>query len=73
MAGFSTKVIWIKAIVARLFISWPKLTVNAVMKHFLEFDKTQKDHMLQQKQGGRSTKCTLDKGDNTIICKDQQI
>ena len=52
--GFPTKATWLKAINARFFATWPMLTAKAVAQYFPDSDKTQKRHMLQQRQGVHS-------------------
>ena len=54
-AGFPVESKWIKAIKAGNYVTWPELTTEAVHKHFLESDETQKGHMKQQRQNVRST------------------
>jgi hypothetical protein len=49
--GFLTKRTLIKAIHNVHLNSFPRLTVNAVNKHFPESDETQKGHMKQNHQG----------------------
>ena len=55
-ADFPTKTVWIKAINAGNFATWPHLTAKAVRKHFPESDETAQGHMKNVKQELRSTK-----------------
>jgi hypothetical protein len=43
-AGFQTKPTWLKAIKNKQFSSWPRLTTDAVRRHFPDSDKTHKGH-----------------------------
>ena len=63
-AGFPVQSKWIKAIKAGNYVIWPELTTEAVHKHFLESDETQKGHMKQQCQNVRSTKVKQNATDN---------
>ena len=47
---------WLNAIRAGFFATWPMLTTKAVEKYFLESEETQKEHMQQQWQGVQLTK-----------------
>jgi hypothetical protein len=49
-AGFPTKPMWIKAINAGFFNSWPMLTTTNVNKYFPQSEETQKGHMRQKKE-----------------------
>jgi hypothetical protein len=53
-AGFPIKEIWMDAIKAGNFITWPSLTTLAVRRHFPDSNKTQKGQMKIQRQGVRS-------------------
>lgn len=55
-ACFPTKATWLKAIKGGNYATWPKLTEEAVRKHFPKSDKTQQGHMRGIQQGIRSTK-----------------
>ncbi len=58
LAGFSTKSMWIEAIINNHYASWPGLIVKAVTKHFPESKETMKGHGQKGKSGLRSTKTT---------------
>ena len=47
---------WVKAICAGNYVSWPGLTIKKVNKYYPETDETPKEHMRQVRQGVRSTK-----------------
>ena len=47
---------WVKAIRAGNYVSWPGLTIKKVNKYYPETDETPKGHMRQVRQGVRSTK-----------------
>ena len=69
-AGFPTKDTWVKAIKQGNYETWPRLTVEAVSKHFPESVETQKGHMQKQRQNVRSTKqkiCPDDTSDDTLL------
>jgi hypothetical protein len=57
-ARFPTKPTWLKAINNKQFASWPGLTADAVMKHFLELEETHKGHRQKRHNGLRLTKTT---------------
>ena len=50
-AGFPTKTVWLKAIKAENFATWPHLTAKAVRKHFPESDETAQGHMKMSNKG----------------------
>ena len=49
-AGFPVAEIWIKAIKAGNYNTWPTITPEIVCRHFPESDETQKGHMKNQRQ-----------------------
>jgi len=55
-AGFPTKPTFLAAIKNKQFPSWPRLTVEAVRKHFLESEETHKGHGRKIPSALRSTK-----------------
>ena len=55
-AGFPAKETWPKAIKGGNYATWPKLTAEAVRKHFPESKETHQGHLHATKQGIRSTK-----------------
>ncbi|KAL7476583.1 hypothetical protein ACHAW6_002434 [Cyclotella cf. meneghiniana] len=50
-AGFPTKAMWLRAIQAGNYATWPLLNIRNINKHFPESDEMQKGHMRQTKQG----------------------
>jgi hypothetical protein len=50
-AGFPVEEMWIKAINAGNYNTWPTITPSTVRRHFSESDETQKGHMKLQHQG----------------------
>eukprot|EP00804_Cyclotella_cryptica_P009373 CCRYP_018077-RA/>CCRYP_018077-RA protein AED:0.09 eAED:0.09 QI:0/0/0/1/1/1/2/0/1069 len=58
-AGFPTKATWMAAIRRGNYDTWPLVTIANVHKHFPQSEETQQGHMHSQRQGGRSTKTTL--------------
>ena len=55
-SGFPTKATWLKSIRNGNYLTWPRITIQNVNRHFLESEETQKSHMKNQRQGVRSTK-----------------
>ena len=55
-AELQNKATWINSIINGNYLTWPLITVKNVNKHFPESEETQNGHMLNQKQGVRSTK-----------------
>jgi hypothetical protein len=55
-AGFPTKPTWLKVIKNKQFASWPGIMADAVIKHFLESEKTHKGHGRKMPSGLQSTK-----------------
>jgi hypothetical protein len=55
-AGFPTKDTWIKAITNGNYITWPRLTVEMVRRHYPDSVETLKGHLKKQRQNVRSTK-----------------
>ena len=55
-AGFPTEDMWIKAIKAGNYNTWPTITPTIIRRHFPESDKTKQGHMKRQRQGIRSTR-----------------
>ena len=55
-AGFPAKDTWIKAIKNNNYASWPGLTSEKAAKYCPSADKTLKGHLVQTRQGVRSTK-----------------
>ena len=53
-AGFLTKIICLKAICSRTFISWPLFNVKHVNKYFTNSEETQKGHMRNLHKNTRS-------------------
>ena len=51
-----TKTIWIKAIKNNLFLNWPGLTINLVIKYITKYFFKAKLHLRQSYKGVRSTK-----------------
>ena len=72
VAGFQTKAMWLWAIKAGFFVTWPMLTTAAVNKFFLEMDEIQKSHMQQNHQGVWLTKEAQQEEDQHIIHIPQQ-
>jgi hypothetical protein len=69
-AGFPTKEMFLDAIRAGNYATWPGLMTALTNKHFLNSDETQKGHMKGQRQGVRSTKQRALKH---IVAREQQI
>jgi hypothetical protein len=56
-AGFPTKSTLHATGKNKQFLSWPKLTPEAIAKHFPESEETTKGHARKAKSGQQSTKC----------------
>jgi hypothetical protein len=54
--GFPPKEIFLAAVRAENYATWPGLTATLILKHFPDSDKTQKGHMKGQWKGVQSTK-----------------
>ena len=55
-AGFPVRATWLQAIKAGNYESWPGLTYNNAARYCPSADETIKGHMVQSRQGVRSTK-----------------
>ena len=55
-AGFPVKDTWLKAIKNKNYGSWPGLTYETARKYCPSADETIKGHLVQTRQGIRSTK-----------------
>ena len=58
---------WIRAIMANNYATWPCLSVKAVQKHFPEFDETAQGHMRGVRQGLRSSKKKIEKTHQRVL------
>jgi hypothetical protein len=56
VCGYPVKLIWLKAIKAGNYISWPMLIECNVNKYYPETSETPKGHMNQMRKNERSTK-----------------
>ncbi len=65
LAGFTTKPTWVKAIRNKQFASWPGLAVDAVKRHYTDYEETPKGHGRKTLSGLRSTKQTTPTLDNS--------
>jgi len=54
--GFPVKEIFLDAVRAGNYATWPGLTMTLITKHFPDSDEKQKGHMKGQRKGVRSTK-----------------
>ena len=54
--GFLVQEIWIDAIKAGKYTTWPGINVKTVNQYFPESEETQKGHMKKQRQNVRSTR-----------------
>ena len=60
MAGFPVRTTWLKAIKAGNYHTWPGLTLANATSYCPSADETIKWHMVQSRQGIRSTKHTTE-------------
>ena len=69
-AGFPVKYTWLRAIKASNYATWPGLTYNNAAKYCPDTDATIMGHMLQTRQGVRSTKPRPKKPKNAMTTEE---
>jgi hypothetical protein len=56
LVGYLPKEMFLAAVRAGNYVTWPGRTTTLILKHFPNLDKTQKSHMIGQQNGVWSTK-----------------